>query len=130
MTDIDSGGPDHGILKRDSRARVRTSVRQREAILDEFERSGLSGPKFSQVSGVCYQTFASWMLKRRRARGDYYLSSVKIAAPGAPPGPALLHWVEAETGVSDGTGSESKRRPDVAGPDGEDCGRRGGRGGS
>ena len=40
MTDMDSGRPDDGILKRDARGRVRTSVRQREAILDEFERSG------------------------------------------------------------------------------------------
>ena len=50
MTNIDSRGPNHGILKKDARGRVHTSVRQREAILDEFERSGLSGPKFSQVA--------------------------------------------------------------------------------
>ena len=72
MTDSDSRRRDVEFLKRDARGRVRTSVRQREAILDEFERSGLSGPKFSQVSGVCYQTFGGWMLKRSRAPGDYF----------------------------------------------------------
>lgn len=113
MTDIDSGGPDGGILKRDARGRVRTSVRQREAILDEFERSGLSGPKFSQVSGVCYQTFAGWMLQRRRARGDDDLASRRGSVRRSEPGPALLRWVEAETGVSNGPGSGSKRGPDV-----------------
>ena len=116
MTDMDSGRPDDGILKRDARGRVRTSVRQREAILDEFERSGLSGPKFSQVAGVCYQTFAGWMLKRRRARGDHDLSPVKVAARRVEPGAALLRWVEAETGLSGGTGGVgAKREPDTGG---------------
>ena len=69
MTNINSGKQDNGILIRDVRGRVRTSVRQREALPDEFERSGLSGPRFSKVAGVCYQTFAAWMLRRRRARG-------------------------------------------------------------
>ena len=95
-----------------------SSLQQREAILDEFERSGLSGPKFSQVSGVCYQTFAGWMLKRRRARGDYDLAPRGGSARRTEPGPALLRWVEAETGtetgVSDGPGRGSKRGPDVA----------------
>ena len=53
------------------------------------------------------------MLKRRRARGDYDLSSVKIAARRAEPGPALLSWEEAETGGSDRRGSGSKRGPEV-----------------
>ena len=116
MTDSDSRRRDVEFLKRDARGRVRTSVRQREAILDEFERSGLSGPKFSQVSGVCYQTFGGWMLKRSRAPGDYAdLASRGGCAWRPEPGPALLRWVEAETGGSDGPTNGSKRRPDVAG---------------
>ena len=112
MTDINSVKQDRGILKRDIRGRVRTSVRQREALLNEFERSGLSGPKFSQVAGVCYQTFAAWMLKRRRARGDYDGSSVPLAARKADCGPALVRWVEAETGMPDGAGNGPDRTPD------------------
>ena len=112
MTDMNSGKQDNGILKRDVRGRVRTSVRHREMLLDEFERSGLSGPKFSEVAGVCYQTFASWMLKRRRARGDYDSSSVPLTARKADGGPALMRWVEAETGIADGTAGVSKRSPD------------------
>jgi len=34
---------------------------QRERILDEYERSGLSGAKFAAVYGVKYQTFATWL---------------------------------------------------------------------
>ena len=80
--------------------------------MDEFERSGLSGPKFSQVSGVCYQTFASWMLKRRRARGEYDSSSVPLTARKADCGPALMRWVEAETGITDGSAGVSNRSLD------------------
>ncbi len=57
------------MLKTDVLGRVKTSVRQREAMLDEFERSGLSGTKFAAVVGVKYQTFASWVQKRRKATG-------------------------------------------------------------
>jgi len=43
-------------------------VERQEALLDEFERSGLSGVKFAQLVGVKYPTFALWVQKRRRAR--------------------------------------------------------------
>jgi len=33
--------------------------RTREQILDEYELSGLSGPKFAALCGVKYQTFAT-----------------------------------------------------------------------
>lgn len=33
--------------------------------LDEFERSGLSGCKFAELAGFRYQTFATWVQKRR-----------------------------------------------------------------
>ena len=37
-----------------------------EALLDEFERSGLSGPKFAALVGIKYQTFAAWSARRRK----------------------------------------------------------------
>ena len=54
MTD-DTSVPDKGaesVLKRDVLGRVKTTPGQRAAVLDEFERSGLSGPKFAAVAGV------------------------------------------------------------------------------
>ena len=39
---------------------------QREKLLEEFERSGISGPQFSAVAGVKYQTLAGWARKRRQ----------------------------------------------------------------
>lgn len=87
------------VLKTDVLGRVKTGARQREAMLDEFERSGLSGTKFAAVAGVNYQTFASWVQKRRKATGAYR-PEAKRSKPGksarraATTTPAL-GWVEA-----------------------------------
>lgn len=59
------------ILKRDALGRVTITREQREALLDEFERSGLKGQPFARMVGVTYATFADWIQKRRHARGDY-----------------------------------------------------------
>jgi hypothetical protein len=60
------------ILKQDGRGRVRTPARRREALLDEFERSGASGAKFARLAGIKYATFAGWVLKRRQQRGKSF----------------------------------------------------------
>ena len=57
------------ILKRDALGRVRTPRVRREALLVEFEKSGVSARKFAALAGVNYQTFASWVQARRKARG-------------------------------------------------------------
>lgn len=46
--------------------RERGSAQRREALLDEFERSGLSGVQFARRAGVKYPTFAAWVRNRRR----------------------------------------------------------------
>jgi hypothetical protein len=54
----------------DSRGRVRTSREQREAILREFEKSGVSAAQFAKLIGVRYSTLAGWIHRRReRAHG-------------------------------------------------------------
>ena len=57
------------ILKQDGRGRVRVPLQRREALLDEFEKSGASGAKFARLAGIKYATFAGWVLRRRRDRG-------------------------------------------------------------
>ncbi|MFT4640837.1 MAG: transposase, partial [Verrucomicrobiales bacterium] len=78
---------DSQILKIDSRQRVRVGRQRREALLDEFERSGLSGPAFSKRHGIKYSTFASWSLKRRKqerpADGLPTLAERRIHSPSA-----------------------------------------------
>ena len=67
MTDMIKA--DELILKTDGRGRVQTPAARREEILDEFERSGLSGKKFAALVGIKYPTLATWAAKRRRERG-------------------------------------------------------------
>jgi len=67
MTDMIKA--DEVVLKTDKRGRVQTPAGRREQLLDEFERSGLSGKKFAALVGVKYQTLATWRQKRQRGRG-------------------------------------------------------------
>jgi hypothetical protein len=55
-------------IKTDARGRLHRTPEQRERVLDEYERSGLSGPKFAALCGVKYQTFASWLARRKSQR--------------------------------------------------------------
>jgi len=54
------------ILKSDRRGRIRFTPEQRTAMLDAYDASGLSGPKFAQLHGVNYQTFAGWFQRRKK----------------------------------------------------------------
>lgn len=65
MTRSDKPAP-AAILKRDSRSRVRSSLVQRLEVVEQYDRSGLSGPAFCQVAGINYQTFVGWRKEARR----------------------------------------------------------------
>lgn len=56
------------VLKSDEAGRVQTPVERQLALVREFERSGLSGPRFAALAGVKYQTFATWR-RRHGVRG-------------------------------------------------------------
>lgn len=81
------------ILKTDSRGRVRTPMQQREALLDEFDRSGVSAKKFALLVGIKHQTFAAWVTRRRKLRGKAggQRAPVQVPASAVP----KLEWVEA-----------------------------------
>lgn len=64
---------DQNLLKADECGRVRTSKERREAVLAEFDRSGLSGAKFARLAGIKYPTFMYW-LKQRRGEGQSQVS--------------------------------------------------------
>ncbi len=57
-----------GIWKVDAKGRVQTPPERREALLDEFERSGLRGKRFAEIVGVVPVTFSAWVCQRRRNR--------------------------------------------------------------
>jgi hypothetical protein len=62
---VDSGGGS-SVIRSDRRGRMLISAPQREALLDEFDRSGLSAMAFCRMHGLVYPTFAAWVQKRRR----------------------------------------------------------------
>lgn len=91
MATTTSSAPDADslILKADTRGRMLTPPDRRERLLDEFERSGLSGPKYAALVGIKYQTFASWVLRRRREGG------LPKPTPKSHPGAEQVCWLEA-----------------------------------
>ena len=90
------------LLKTDVLGRVRVKKARRDALLDEFERGGTSAQAFAKMVGIKYQTFASWVQKRRRARKQYPAAK---ALPSAPTAAGALRLVEAiaEPAVTKGT---------------------------
>jgi hypothetical protein len=74
------------ILIQDSKGRVRTPRWRQEALLEEYEKSGMSGAAFAEHLGIKYQTFATWtQKKRKRAQSEQ-------KAPGEN---HPVQWVEA-----------------------------------
>ena len=88
------------VLKRDALGRVRTPRARREALVEEFERSGVSAKKFAALVGVNDQSFASWVQAWRKARGQ------RAAAAG----PVRL-W----EAVLEGGGGEARQFADAPG---------------
>ena len=83
------------ILKVDAWGRVRTSPERREALLDEFERCGITGKRFAEMHGIKYQTFASWRKKRKKRAGGKGSGGRKKEPVAAPIGLALTEVVRA-----------------------------------
>ena len=76
------------LIKTDRLGRMHRTPEQRERILDEYERSGLSGPKFAALCGVPYQTFANWLDRRKSQRQT-------PAKRQSQPKPSKVQWLEA-----------------------------------
>ena len=81
------------ILSQDARGRVLVSRERRESLLEEYDRSGMSGVKFAQYVGIKYSTLAYWLQSRRRHRGREKLLIKAGADTGA--GKSTGGWIEA-----------------------------------
>ena len=80
------------VLKVDEAGRVWTPRELRDAVLDEFERSGMPATQFAARLGVKYPTFASWVQQRRKLRGEaksLRWVEATVAAPTHSPGKSL-----------------------------------------
>ena len=76
------------VLKADELGRVRTPIARRQSLLEEFERSGLSGTKFAALAGVKYSTFAGWLQKQRHKNGN------RGRGKGQADGATQVRWLE------------------------------------
>ena len=81
------------ILSQDARGRVLVSRERRESLLEEYDRSGMSGVKFAQYVGIKYSTLAYWLQKRRCHRRREKLLLRAGADTGA--GKSTGRWIEA-----------------------------------
>lgn len=59
------------ILNADKLGRVQVPAEGRESLLEEFERSGMTGVEFAEHHGIKYQTFASWRQSRKKAKASH-----------------------------------------------------------
>lgn len=57
------------ILKVDEAGRVQMPSGKREAMLAEYDRSGMTGAQFARFVGVRYSTLMYWLQKRRKEAG-------------------------------------------------------------
>jgi hypothetical protein len=73
------------ILKVDEAGRVQMPPGKREAMLAEYDRSGMTGAQFARFVGVRYSTLMYWLQKRRKEAGP----SEQTARPDHP------RWLEA-----------------------------------
>lgn len=79
------------IVKMDRIGRVKTPRERREALLAEFDQSGMSGQQFAKWAGIKYGTFITWVQKRRR-KDTSGQTEAKVVSTGTK---AEVQWVEA-----------------------------------
>jgi hypothetical protein len=93
------------ILKQDRRGRVLVAIERRRELLEEFERSGMSGAQFARLSGIKYATFANWRQKRHKERA---LVDGECHAGASKPGGMRL--LEALVDGGSGVGKDGRGR--------------------
>lgn len=92
------------LLKMDTRGRVCVSKEKRNAILDEFERSGVSAAQFAKIAGLKYSTLAGWRQRYRRSKPPTRRPRVRLLealvdpelSAGSGSSPALLLFLPGE----------------------------------
>jgi hypothetical protein len=93
MTDTTSTTEPCQVLPVDTRGRVRVSAQRREALLGQFDKSGMTGKRFASFAGINYQTLCGWLQRRRKAGGQQPTAAE----------PMSLQWMEA---VVEGSNSQ------------------------
>jgi transposase-like protein len=81
MSEISDSTEALQILPVDRRGRVRVSRERRAALLEQFDKSGMTVRRFAAWAGIKYQTVYGWLQRRKQA--------------GAAEAPKGVQWVEA-----------------------------------
>ena len=95
---------DGQIIKQDSMGRKRITKEQREALLAEYDQSGMTCAAFTRWAGIPYGTFITWVHKRRRQAGNPAVAGKKEGQA------AVVEWVEA---VVEKSPEEPVKKPDL-----------------
>lgn len=77
----------------DTKGRLRVCPEQRRVILAEFERSGLSAPRFARHAGLKYSTLAAWVQRYRRSKRSQRKAPLRLleaVVSSAAAAPALI----------------------------------------
>jgi transposase-like protein len=88
-----TNGMAEGIIKQDTRGRMRVTPERRRALLEEFERSAMTGRKFAAWAGIKYTTFSNWLRAWRKAAGTSQPKDTVEKTGGT-------RWLEAVVGCS------------------------------
>jgi hypothetical protein len=91
------------ILKQDAGGRVFVPAGRQIELVQEFERSGLSAPKFAAMAGVKYQTFVTWRRKHGTAAPVRRRSAAGMLEDAA--------WMEAMVATPTGASRLTLRLP-------------------
>ena len=73
----------------DSKGRLRVSKEQRQTILAEFERSGVSATQFARRTGLKYSTLAGWVHRYRGRKRPGRRSAVRLLEAVVAPAPLI-----------------------------------------
>jgi transposase-like protein len=79
------------ILSQDARGRVLVTPERRESLLEEYDRSGMSGVRIAKYVGIKYTTLAYWLKRRRSLREREKLRP----EAGKEPARSNGTWIEA-----------------------------------
>jgi hypothetical protein len=90
-------------LKQDAGGRVFVPAGRQIELVQEFERSGLSAPKFAAMAGVKYQTFVTWRRKHGTAAPVRRRSASEMLEDAA--------WMEALVATPTGASRLTLRLP-------------------
>ncbi len=85
--------------KRDERGRRITPRSEREALVREYEQSGLTQKAFAQREGIKFPTFVSWLQELRRREARPKVNFAELTAPVKTIAPAAALEVQLPDGT-------------------------------